>query len=107
MSSGVMPPKKKKRESEVVTGYVVKYWETMGILKTRGVLIDGGLYFKQIAPTSGLGMFVGRRDYALTEEEARLRVDGRLSLKIFSTEKRLQRLRGMMGANVKMKEVGE
>lgn len=87
--------KKEKPAEETIEVFVLKYWETQGVFLVRGGLVHDGKYFRQEDRRGQLPLFVGRRDYALTEEEARKRVSELLASKIKSVETKLRTLKAI------------
>jgi hypothetical protein len=87
--------KKGKPAEKMIEVFVLKYWETQGVFLVRGGLVHGGKYFRQEDRQGQLPLFVSRRDYALTEEEARKRVSELLASKIKSVEAKLRTLKAL------------
>lgn len=82
------------KEKNGVTVYVTKYALTKGIFPIRAELIDGGQYASEVGP--GIGHFLGRNEYALTEEEAIEQAKKKRDAKIKSLSKKQSQLLAMV-----------
>jgi hypothetical protein len=78
---------------DLVEVIVVKCWQTTGMFRLKGVVLDDG-YFKTLnRGMGGIHWFLAKKDYALTEADARQRVELLQKRKVMLAERSMKKLR--------------